>query len=334
MPAFDAHMMSKRRSRCVPSKWLLCLPFILQSCASDLEFRHLTHLETRHVQEAAGTEVVVRFEIVDEDGDSIQGLLPEHFTAFEDGVPASSESLSIPREGTARVPVAFLLDQSQSVFEPSAQERMGAAARSLLAKLREFEAFEPKVYAFARELQEITGPGELHTASTRLAADERWTALYHSIYTLLREDPHTVFVIFSDGADNYSENLGKWRLSELEKQLWKHGTAIYAVASQTSDAEFDRRGVPAREALRRLAVHGSTHELEDAGSLQELEQALLNHLRSVYTYTFRSPHLSGTHTLELEVDAPAGSGRSAKVTFQGLAGPDFRPPYRPGAPIH
>ena len=83
--------------------------------------------------------------------------------------------------------------------------------------------------SFANEVQKLDSvsaiPDEFNAANTQ----KRWTALYFALRTAIEAHPDAVFVIFTDGADNYSHNHGissiqDWVLRTLCKHAYRIAT--------------------------------------------------------------------------------------------------------------
>ncbi len=273
-----------------------------------LEFRNLRVVEVRADAKTRSTRVRVSFEVFSA-GKTISGLSEKNFWAFEDGIPATSESLTNAIAEDIRVPVILLLDTSLSMYEAGAVAELKQAASRFIERL-EPEGYAVRIMKFDTDVKLVKSVNSISDSS-----EGRWTSLYAAIDQALRENEKAIIVVFSDGADNYSQNHGVASLEDVEQQIGDR--TVHAIGFGNLQNEYDRQGVSASEALRRLTRNGSIAVAAEATDFDRVFSDLSDRLRSVYLFDYFSPNLSGDHTLEIQVSYGGQTARTSPIKFSG-----------------
>lgn len=276
-----------------------------------LEFRNLRVVEVAADAETQSTRVRVGFEVF-RAGKTVSGLSKGNFRAFEDGLPATSESLTKAIAEDIYVPVTLLLDTSLSMYEAGAIAGLKQAALKFVEML-ERTGFAVRIMKFNTTVESLDSINSISDSS-----EGRWTSLYSAIDSAIRENEKAIVVVFSDGADNYSQNHGIASLEDVEQRIGDH--VVHAIGFGNLQNENDRQGVPALDALRRLSINGSVELAAEAADFNRVFSDLFDRLRSVYLFDYFSPNLSGDHTLEIEVSYGGQTARTTPIKFVGGRG--------------
>lgn len=283
-----------------------------------LEFRNLRVVEVRADAKTRSTRVRVSFEVFSA-GKTISGLSGKNFRAFEDDIPATSESLTSAIAEDIRVPVTLLLDTSLSMYEAGAVVELKQAASRFVERL-EPEGYAVRIMKFDTDVKGLRSVNNISDSR-----EGRWTSLYAAIDRAVRENEKAIIVVFSDGADNYSQNHGVASLKDVEQQLGDR--TVHAIGFGNLQGEHDRQGVPALDALKRLTRNGSVAVAAEATEFDSVFSDLSDRLRSVYLFDYFSPNLSGDHTLEIQVSYGGQTARTSPIEFAGKGG---REGHQPG----
>jgi serine protease Do len=293
--------------------------FIITGCGAGLRFVN-AHIVSALPDEATqSTRVSMSFEVWDGEA-QLTGLSREAFTVYEDGNPATSESMNQAGTEEHRVPVVLLLDVSRSMYQANAVAALKAAADRFTSVLGQ-NGFAVTTYRFASQIQPMTSIAEIPDTFDE-AGGERWTSLYAAINRGMNEQQNAIVVVFSDGADNYSQNHGVENLGQIEAQvlpveLGGSGSlrVVHTIGFGNVGQESDRQGVRGGDALQRLARNGSFHFAEQPGALDAVFQDVASRIRNVYVFDYYSPNRSGVHTLQLEVRTAVASAVSDPMAF-------------------
>ena len=319
----EATMMSKTKSIAA----LLSIA-ILAGCSSKsvpkpapkptLEFRNLRVVNVTADAKTQATRVRIGFEIF-RAGKTVSGLSKRNFQAFEDGVRATSESLTGATAEDIRVPVTLLLDTSLSMYEAGAVAELKQAALTFVERL-ESSGYAVKIMKFDTEIKVLDSINRISASG-----EGRWTSLYAAIDRAIRENENAIVVVFSDGADNYSQNHGVASLEKVKQQIGDR--VVHAIGFGNLQEEYDRQDVSALEALQQLSVNGSIELATEATEFGRVFSDLSDRLRSVYLFDYFSPNLSGDHTLEIQVSHGGQTARTSPIKFTGKGG---REGHQPG----
>jgi hypothetical protein len=163
----------------------------------------------------------------DEKGELVTGLRQSDFTVLEDGVPQEVTTFAA---GEFPLTVALGVDRSFSM----AGEPLTLAKQASQAFLRELRpADRSMVVAIGNEAEVIAPLSADRTAQSRaIASLDAWstTALYDAIVaTLDRLEPEAgrqAIVVFSDGADRYSEH----KAADVLDRARRSNALIYPIA--------------------------------------------------------------------------------------------------------
>jgi hypothetical protein len=311
---------------------------LLSSGSLALAFVALTGCQMRQVQfrnfEASGLDVAtdpgvgqaakvaLRFEVIGPDGKPMTHLGRHSFAIYEDGVRSTSEALAYATGEAATIDVALLLDDSRSMYEapgtkgtPNAVVALKQAAAGFMQELESNPRarFRPQLYRFANSVEPIASLDEI--PDHYVERGEHFTSLYHAIAEAARRHPRGIIVVFSDGADNYSQNHGTVSLDMLLRQLRDTGTPVHAIGFGDLRREYDRHGIQGERALRRIAQSGSIRLASDPERFRGIFREIADRITAIYTLTYYSPNLSGRHSLVIKVDDGFHHGSSPTAWF-------------------
>lgn len=166
-------------------------------------------------------------------GQPIDGLTPDQFEVFEDGVPQEVQFFA---SGAMPLDVAILLDTSSSMAGSMPMVRQ--AARRLIDALRPGD--RATLMSVTTRLQVLQAMTDDLAAVDRAVVETEargGTALYASVYTALHElarlrrvtveaPRRQAVVVFSDGQDTASS----FQFDDLLEQIRRAGLPIYVVA--------------------------------------------------------------------------------------------------------
>jgi Ca-activated chloride channel family protein len=233
-------------------------------------------------QEGAGQDRVPQFSssvqlvevyatVTDAKGELVTGLRQSDFEVLEDGVP---QEVSAFAAGEFPLTVALGVDRSFSM----AGERLQLAKQASQAFLRELKPGDRSmVVAISNEADVIAPLSADRTAQSRaIAALNAWstTALHDAIVaTLNRLEPEPgrqAIVLFSDGADRYSEHTA----ADVMERARRSNALIYPIAF----------GKTRPTLLAELAVltGGRSFQLRDARELEKTLATIARELRYQY----------------------------------------------------
>lgn len=297
------------------------LVLMVVGCGPKLHFRHVNALGATRDAKTQSTKVSLTFEVWDGD-EQLTNLSRESFTVYEDGHPATSESLNEAGTTERRTPVVLLLDTSLSMYQANAIVDLKKAAARFAASLED-NGFDVTVYRFASKVEQVADIGMIPDRFDE-AVGERWTSLYAAISYGFSRHQDAMLVVFSDGADNYSQNLGIQGLRNIEGWVLPGGKGgervLHAIGFGNVKGEKDRQGISAIEALKRLARNGAFHYAEQSGAFDKVFDDVARRIRNIYVYDYFSPNLSGTHVLVIEVQTQGRKARTRNVTFTAGGG--------------
>jgi Ca-activated chloride channel family protein len=209
--------------------------------------------------------------VTDEKGELVTGLRQSDFTVLEDGVPQEVTTFAA---GEFPLTVALGVDRSFSM----AGEPLALAKQASQAFLRELKpADRSMVVAIGNEAEVIAPLSADRAAQSRAIAPlDAWstTALYDAIVaTLDRLEPEPgrqAIVVFSDGADRYSEH----KAADVLDRARRSNALIYPIAI----------GKARPALLSELAVltGGRSFQLRDARELERTLATVARELRYQY----------------------------------------------------
>lgn len=285
-----------------------------------------------------GTRVHVTFEVWE--GDTmVHGLPVSAFKVYEDGQPATSESINDGGRDDIRPPVVLVLDTSYSMYQARAIPDLKRAASKFQETLAQ-NGFEVFVYRFANRIEPVHDIAAI-PESFDDQAGERFTSLYAAVMTGFEFSDDAVVVAFSDGADNYSQNYiqvpnGEGVLDVVEGFIEPKGhlgedrkRVVHTIALGEFEKERDRDGVEAGDALDRISKNGTVTTASNPGALDAVFAKVAERIRSIYIVEFLSPSAGGVHSIQLEVSHDRRKAKSRELPFVGGETYGTRPPRRP-----
>lgn len=292
------------------SRFVCCLVAPLLIACGGPEIRNLRVIESAYDAQQMATRVRLSFEVWD-GREQLPDINADSFTVYEDGQEASNESLTDSQTETVPVPVVLVLDTSYSMYLANAIKPLKVAAEMFRDRLKE-KGLEVKIYRFANTMSLV------HTAYDipNEFAGERFTALYAAVGTVFDEEPGAVYVVLSDGADNFSQNAGI-HFETLYPRVSGEGVqrVVHVVAFGKIEGEKDRDGRDAYDVLQQLAENGSYREENDPDAFSTAFDDIASRIRKPYLFDYLSPSLVGGHQLELELSHPRGDDRKGPVEF-------------------
>ncbi len=286
--------------------WAVMLVGLLSvGCGAGLRFEREAVLGAVTDAKTQSARVSLTFEVWDGEN-QLTNLSKESFRVFEDGQPATSESISEAANAERRVPVVLLLDTSLSMYQANAMGALKTAAKRFVDELSK-NGFEVTVFRFASKIEKVDSIDAIPDKFDE-EGGERWTSLYAAVAQGMAFRDDAILVVFSDGADNYSQNHGVAGLGQVQSYVLPReqgGSGSMRVAHTIGfgnvRSERDRQGIAGGDALQRLANNGSFHFAGQSGALDTVFQDVANRIRNVYVFDYFSPNLSGTHSVVVEV---------------------------------
>ena len=291
----------------------LLTALLLTGCGSSYQFRNVEVVESRFDPEAKATHVTLSFEVWDGEL-PVQDLREAELEIIEDGHPATSESVRATSPELIRLPVTLVIDTSHSMYHAGAVDSIKRAASRFVSAL-EHDGYPVRVLQFARTVQEldrvddIRGDGEF----AEVPEDERWTSLYAAVQVALEMGEDDVVVVFSDGADNYSHNIGGHELTGLEEMIVDARRQVHVIGFGSVKEQHDRKGIKGWSALKRMSVYGTHQYANTEDAFENVFDFLARRMRNVYTFDYFSPNLDGEHELVVRATRRGKSGRSKPV---------------------
>ncbi|MEM7164744.1 MAG: hypothetical protein AAF581_04730 [Planctomycetota bacterium] len=302
---------------------LALLFLVVATGCQQLHFRKSQLVSTTYDAQEQSTRVRMQFTVLDNEGIPVNNLTQNNFTIWEDGVLATSESVAVAAGDLATLGITILVDASKSMYDASltgegsnAVVEVKNGVRRFVERLHGHGPYDFVFYRFAVDvgsLANIDGLPDTYTPSDGLSG--RWTSLYHGVTEAIRNHPDNIIVLFSDGADNYSQNHGGVTLATVEELIDAHETVVYSIGSGNVAQEFDRAGVSGMDALERLSTNGSVRLATQDDTMSSLFANVENHITAVYTCDYYSPNLSGQHTLQIGVALDDRYGVSDDLLF-------------------
>jgi len=317
----------------------------LSAGCNDLHIRKASITSAKPNKAKDAMQVSLTFQVWQGDA-QLNGLGKDAFTVYEDGQPATSESLNDAKPDEVKLPVILLLDTSYSMYMAKAVGNLKAAAQQFTMTLKD-KGYDVSVFRFANKIEPVK---EISSISEDFDPEtgERFTSLYAAVEKGFAHRSDAVIVVFSDGADNYSQNHGVTTIAEIEKDVLAaedggsgQQRVVHAIAFGDFQNERDKQGIPAFEGLQRLALNGSFSAADKSGALERVFQDVASRIRNFYTFEYISPNLSGVHTIEIEVKTGGDAARSKPMSFGDAMGTGrpkpptsntWRPSARPKPP--
>jgi hypothetical protein len=284
---------------------VMLVALLTVGCGAGLRFEREAVLGATKDAKTKSARVSLTFEVWDGDK-QLTNLSKESFSVIEDGQPATSESISEAATKERRVPVLLLLDTSLSMYQANAVGALKAAAKRFVETLSK-NGFDVTVFRFASQIKKVDSIDAIPDKFNE-EGGERWTSLYAAVAQGMADREDAILVVFSDGADNYSQNHGVSGLGQVEPhvlapEMGGNGSmrVAHTIGFGNVRSERDRQGIAGGDALQRLGANGSFHFAEQSGALDTVFQDVANRIRNVYVFDYFSPNLSGTHAVVLEV---------------------------------
>lgn len=286
---------------------------LFAGACKSLEFQNVEVVDQGLEEATQSYRLDLQFELLDGDGLPVQQDDDPTFQVFEDGVPSTSESIRVLQQERIYRPVVLLLDTSES---------MGAGLPKLLESAAEFietlghRGFvNVEIYQFARTVNKAEDIASVE-ASYLIRPDERWTSLYYAVREVVQWHPGSVFVVFSDGADNYSQNFGVTGLDEITDMIEVGGLQVHTIGCGSVRNEMDRNGVNGNHALREIARNGTYQYVETVDGLDSVFDYISGRLQNIYSLEYHSPNLSGVHELVIRAEKGRQGGESEPLLFR------------------
>lgn len=293
----------------------LIAPLLFASACSNLQFKDAEIVTSEFDATQGATKVTARFEVYDSSGQPMNGLSVASFQAREDGVLIPSESLASASSELHAVDLIVLIDDSRSMYEDGSMAQVKTAVSSLVEGLQG-HPHKLHVMSFANDVQILNSVEAISDESDAADGNKRWTSLYFALRTAVQAHPKGVFVLFTDGADNYSHNHGIHSIQELTTSIKAENLRVYAAAFGNIDGEFDRQGISGGSALARLTMNGRLHRATESDSLGSILDDIIANIRATYTFTYFSPNMSGEHKLVIDAKHDKKKGRSPDLKWQ------------------
>lgn len=276
-------------------RWLPGVVLLLAVGCSSPRFQGVQKLDERFDPALDAYVVRVQFEVLDGEL-PVQGLTASDFRISEDGVQSTSESVQTIDRNEEKLTVTLLLDTSYSIYHSQAIDALKRSANNFVSSLAG-AGFQVQIEDFNREVGTFDSINAIPSSWDQREEGSRWTALYYAVDRALTEHPNNILVVFSDGADNYSQNYGIDGFDELEERIG--GRQIHAVGFGAVRDEVDRQGKDARAVLRKLATNGTYEYAEDEAALEEIFDFISRRIRNIYVVDYFSPNHSGEHEITI-----------------------------------
>ena len=180
---------------------------------NDLQVRKASITSAKPNKKKDATRVSLTFQVWRGD-EQLNGLGKDVFTVYEDGQPATSESLNDAKPDEIKLPVVLLLDTSYSMYMAKAVGDLKAAANKFKDTLKE-KGYDITVYRFANKIEPVDDISKI-SEEFDTETGERFTSLYAAIEKGFAHRDDAVIVVFSDGADNYSQNHGVTAIGTID----------------------------------------------------------------------------------------------------------------------
>ena len=312
----------------------------LAGCAS-LEFENERVLKVERDESMRANKVTVSFEL-SHNGDVVEVLPEGSLSAYRnvgnnDFARASSESF-YESEGTdIRIPVTLLLDLSSSMYhiDGKLQENEHSKAveglkrgASAFVKELEKDGYKVSIFEFASDIKRIPEGEEgiesipeifRERSVAGLRGDYQWTSLYYAIAQALEQNEEATVAVFSDGADNYSNEQYGWGLERLEKLVQgKDGVGddrtIFAIGYDIKKEERDSANIPAVEALTRISGPKNYIPFSNVEDFQKVFKDLESRFKKIWTYDYWTPQESGVIKIEAVIDGTKGTSKELKFS--------------------
>lgn len=271
-----------------------------------------------------GTMVQLRFEVVDAAGAPVNDLAAGRngdFRFCDDGrEDFSGEAASFANLEENPIDVALVLDTSVSMEQDGA---LGVLKRSASEFVRSLGSrqFDFHVYQFATAVERLESVDDIDPVT----ASGRWTSLYAAIAQAVRENPGATVVVFTDGADNYSQQAshGPFRIegvARLETLVRSTGTPIHVIGLGNFDTYRDSSRVSSTDAMRRLAQFGSFGTTARLDDLPAVFRGVADRIAKTYYVDYLSQHTQGRRELGILAAQGGRSGLASIVVDLDRAG--------------
>lgn len=311
----------------------MSLALLASGCGAGLHFRRAHVLGSHYDEATKAQKVKVSFEVWNDDVQLTQ-LSRESFSVSEDRQPATSESLNDAANAEVKVPLILVLDTSLSMYQANAVGALKAAAQKFISSI-EARGFQVSVLRFASTIERV--PGVPAVADTfDQGGGERWTSLYAAVQQAMSMRRDAVIVVFSDGADNYSQNHGVpgadailSRVRPADEMGTGEERVVHTIGFGNVASERDKEGRAAVEVLQELARNGSFHLAADSRAFDAIFDDVARRIRNVYIYEYFSPNLNGTHELVVHVRVGDATASTMPMFFGEGIGRDLNAWVKP-----
>ncbi len=319
----------------------LFLLFFASACTS-LQFHNEELVSSEFVQQQQATKVTATFEVYASERRPLSSHDPLEFQAREDGVLMPSESQLESSCENHPVDLVILIDTSHSMYEAGLISLVKNMVRNLQKGLKAYP-HKLEIRAFANDIGPVTSIENIPEKTDTSSGKNRWNCLYHALGQAMDKHPEGTFILFTDGADNYSQNHGIVSIRDIEKRIQENKLVVHATGFANVGKESDLEGISGRSALARLARNGRFIQAnleskngkpakDDEVSTQEkILAAIVSKIRATYTVSYYSPHLSGQHKVSIEGKWKKKKGRSKDLLWGEKVGEDVDGPQEPTA---
>ena len=224
---------------------------VLSSCTS-VQFQNVTKLSEGFDDSGASYVVTVQFEVLSNEL-PVQGLTARDLKVLEDDVHATSESLQEVERTTIQLDVTLLLDTSKSIYDADAMQELKGAAQQFVSDMSA-DGFVVQTWGFNNDVYPIEDLSEIDPQKVPDSRN-RWTSLYYALWKAASENPDHILVVFSDGADNYSQNhvAGETPIDNFDViEATLADRQIHAIGFGNIGKEKDRQGRKGSSILKQI----------------------------------------------------------------------------------
>ncbi len=299
------------------------------------------------------SNVAIYIDVHDKSGGAVAGLQEKNFKVFEDGKLLDSKkakrALLEPRVFGVKYTLV-LLDLSGPIVDSEDLPELAATVGAFMERLSDRQQVAVSVFDGNDEVAPFVGFGAEGEQAQAMVAELRkfrprsrntnWNgAVFQGLHTLeevLKEstapEKSAALVVFTDRGNDLAHSVGVETLRQKTKDS-PVDTFVIGVGEKINTAEVN--------AVGRNGVFVSTSLKAYKKGFEEVGRKLTADTDGRYVFSYCSPKRKGDHKVELEIEAPAGSGKvSYKFSAQGFkngCSPKKRPTFsaeqaKPAAP--
>jgi hypothetical protein len=297
--------------------------------------------------------VAIYIDVHDKSGGAVAGLQEKNFKVFEDGKLLDSKkakrALLEPRVFGVKYTLV-LLDLSGPIVDSEDLPELATTVGAFMERLSDRQQVAVSVFDGNDEVAPFVGFGAEGEQAQAMVAELRkfrprsrntnWNgAVFQGLHTLeevLKEstapEKSAALVVFTDRGNDLAHSVGVETLRQKTKDS-PVDTYVIGVGEKVNTAEVN--------AVGRNGVFVSTSLKAYKKGFEEVGRKLTADTDGRYVFSYCSPKRKGDHKVELEIAAPAGSGKvSYKFSAQGFkngCSPKKRPTFsaeqaKPAAP--